>query len=100
MQIADLTLLTKELLPPKEILNGLSPQGMLEMRASSELIITQILLHYDKPVNSVTGISWSTSLPLSSMLGVDGSVLAVSDRIGKLALWTYVQGSIGKQSIC
>ncbi|OWZ68960.1 general transcription factor 3C polypeptide 4 [Cryptococcus neoformans Bt63] len=69
VEIADLTMLTKELLPPKEILNGLSPQGMLEMRASS--------------------ISWSTSLPLSSMLGVDGSVLAVSDRIGKLALWTY-----------
>lgn len=32
------------------------------------------------------------------MLGIDGSILAVSDRIGKLALWTYVQGSIGSQS--
>lgn len=32
------------------------------------------------------------------MLGIDGSILAVSDRNGKLALWTYVQGSIGQQS--
>lgn len=31
-------MLTKELLPPKEILNGLTSRGMLEMRASSELI--------------------------------------------------------------
>lgn len=38
LQIADLTMLTKELLPPKEILNGLTSRGMLEMRASSELI--------------------------------------------------------------
>ncbi|KIR77247.1 general transcription factor 3C polypeptide 4 [Cryptococcus gattii EJB2] len=68
-EIADLTMLTKDLLPPKEIRNGLTPRGVLEMRASS--------------------ISWSASLPLSSMLGIDGSILAVSDRNGKLALWTY-----------
>ncbi|KIR25385.1 general transcription factor 3C polypeptide 4 [Cryptococcus deuterogattii LA55] len=52
-EIADLTMLTKDLLPPKEIRNGLTHRGMLEMRASN------------------------------------GSILAVSDRIGKLALWTY-----------
>lgn len=44
-------MLTKDLLPPKEIRNGLTHRGMLEMRASSESIITHIFLHYDKSIS-------------------------------------------------
>ncbi|TYJ55670.1 hypothetical protein B9479_003573 [Cryptococcus floricola] len=36
-----------------------------------------------------TCIAWSKHIPSTDMMGVDGSVIAVANRSGSIALWTY-----------
>ncbi len=36
-----------------------------------------------------TALEWSRPTPLPSMLGIDGSVLALANRGGGVELWTY-----------
>ncbi|WWC94150.1 hypothetical protein V866_000989 [Kwoniella sp. B9012] len=68
-EIADLTSIIRGSLPPEALSNGLSVEGMLEMRT----ICAQ----------------WSSHLPLPSMIGVDGSLLALSNRAGRISFWSY-----------
>ncbi|OCF36876.1 hypothetical protein I316_01473 [Kwoniella heveanensis BCC8398] len=68
-EIADLTALTKALLPPQMTQPELTEQGMLELRT--------------------TALAWSSQPPVESMIGIDGSLLALSNRAAKLAFWSY-----------
>ncbi|WVR07016.1 hypothetical protein IAU60_004055 [Kwoniella sp. DSM 27419] len=68
-EIADLTAKTKSMLPSGEAGTELTEKGMLEMRS--------------------TCMQWSQHIPLPKMIGVDGSLLALANRAGKLALWSY-----------
>ncbi|WVN88258.1 uncharacterized protein L203_103459 [Cryptococcus depauperatus CBS 7841] len=62
IEIVDLSLLTNELFPESE-------DKLLRMRPAC--------------------VQWSSFIPLPSMLNIDGSILAVSYRVGKVILWTY-----------
>ncbi|WWC89352.1 uncharacterized protein L201_004274 [Kwoniella dendrophila CBS 6074] len=66
-EIADLTSIMKGLIPPKE--GPLSLKESLGLRTMS--------------------IQWSSHLPLPSMIGIDGSLLALSNRAGKITFWSY-----------
>ncbi|CAD6590366.1 MAG: hypothetical protein TREMPRED_005716 [Tremellales sp. Tagirdzhanova-0007] len=68
-EIADLTAMTRRLLSPTPAPYELTVPGMLEMRATS--------------------MEWSRHVPLPSMLGIDGSLLALASRSGRVALWSY-----------
>ncbi|WVQ99399.1 hypothetical protein IAU59_006532 [Kwoniella sp. CBS 9459] len=68
-EIADLTALTKAHLPPQATRPELTERGMLELRTST--------------------LAWSSHPPVESMIGIDGSLLALSNRAGKLAVWSY-----------
>ncbi|WVQ82341.1 hypothetical protein IAT38_004469 [Cryptococcus sp. DSM 104549] len=68
-EIADLTQMTQSLLLPRNPETGIDPMHMLHMRT--------------------TCISWSKALPLRSMIGIDGSLLATSDRVGRLLFWNH-----------
>ncbi|WRT66351.1 uncharacterized protein IL334_003306 [Kwoniella shivajii] len=68
-ELADLTMLTKGLLSQEAINAEMSVESMLESRT--------------------TCVRWSSHIPLRSMSGVDGSLLAMSNRAGKVAFWTY-----------
>ncbi|KAK4686225.1 general transcription factor 3C polypeptide 4, partial [Tremellales sp. Uapishka_1] len=65
IEIADLTTIAGRLVPKKVS----QVERNLELRA--------------------TCMEWSPSLPLTSMLGKDGSLLAIPNRAGKVALWSY-----------
>lgn len=70
MQIADLSVATLELLSDGDIEGSLPTlQGMLRMRK--------------------TALEWSTPVPLPSMIGIDGSLLALANRGGWIELWEY-----------
>nr|XP_031863242.1 uncharacterized protein CI109_001115 [Kwoniella shandongensis]KAA5530314.1 hypothetical protein CI109_001115 [Kwoniella shandongensis] len=68
-EIADLTLLTKDLLAPERTSNGLDERGMMEMRT--------------------TCMQWSEHIHSKQMTGVDGSLLALANRAGQIAFWSY-----------
>ncbi|KAK8864379.1 hypothetical protein IAR55_001627 [Kwoniella newhampshirensis] len=68
-EIADLTVLTKDLLEPDRITNGFDERGMLEMRTTS--------------------MQWSPHIPSGMMTGIDGSLLALANRAGQIAFWSY-----------
>lgn len=69
-QIADLSVATIELLGDGEI-EGDTPalKGMLRMRK--------------------TALEWSPPGALPSMIGIDGSLLALGNRAGGIELWAY-----------
>ncbi|ORX36679.1 transcription factor IIIC subunit delta N-term-domain-containing protein [Kockovaella imperatae] len=64
-EIADLTILMKEMLDVKDV----TPPIALQMKATS--------------------MAWSAAVPAVEMLGRDGSLLAMGSRAGMVALWTY-----------
>ncbi|RSH87360.1 hypothetical protein EHS25_003269 [Saitozyma podzolica] len=68
-EIADLTALTRSLIPSEQTDTSLGIPVMLEMRS--------------------TCMEWSRAAALPGMVGVDGSLLAISNRAGKVALWSY-----------
>ncbi|WVF71458.1 hypothetical protein IAT40_006262 [Kwoniella sp. CBS 6097] len=68
-EIADLTALTRTLLPRQATQPELTEHGMLELRT--------------------TTLAWSSHPPVESMVGIDGSLLALSNRAGKIAFWSY-----------
>ncbi|WVQ72569.1 hypothetical protein IAR50_002127 [Cryptococcus sp. DSM 104548] len=43
----------------------------------------------DVLITRSTCIAWSKYIPSTDMLGVDGSVIAIANRSGGIALWTY-----------
>lgn len=69
-QIADLSVATMEVLGDGEIEEGIPTlKGMLRMRKTS--------------------LEWSPPVPLPSMIGIDGSLLALGNRAGWVELWSY-----------
>nr|XP_019010931.1 uncharacterized protein I206_04236 [Kwoniella pini CBS 10737]OCF49712.1 hypothetical protein I206_04236 [Kwoniella pini CBS 10737] len=68
-EIADLTSIIRGSLPSTSTHGGLSVEGNLEMRTMC--------------------LQWSSHLPLPSLIGVDGSILALGNRAGTVSFWNY-----------
>ena len=78
--------MTLRLLVPIPAPCELTVSGMLEIRATSQFDILRCHLQ-PNPDKVDQGMAWSRALPLPSMLGVDGSLLALASRSGRVALW-------------
>nr|XP_018263108.1 uncharacterized protein I303_04599 [Kwoniella dejecticola CBS 10117]OBR85266.1 hypothetical protein I303_04599 [Kwoniella dejecticola CBS 10117] len=68
-EIADLTSITRTSLPSTSTQAGLSVANNLRMRTMC--------------------LQWSAHVPLPSMFGIDGSILALSNRAGGITFWSY-----------
>ncbi|WVW83875.1 hypothetical protein I302_105897 [Kwoniella bestiolae CBS 10118] len=68
-EIADLTSIIWGSIPPESLVNGLTVEAMCEMRTMC--------------------MQWSTHLPLTTMIGIDGSLLVLGNRAGKISFWSY-----------
>ena len=78
--------MTRRLLSPTPAPYELTVPGMLEMRATSQSNISRCRLQ-PNPDKVDQGMEWSRHVPLPSMLGIDGSLLALASRSGRVALW-------------